>query len=970
MTALDPYLAMVHGCQALRRRAERSHGALLGALGVAAEPMPHQTANVARILGAHEIRHLIADGVGLGKTVQTLMILNALRLQTPGHRALLVVPDHLIEQWINELATRGHLAAAFLDSDGDPDAVPDDISVRLVKPSRLRQDPNLLRFGADSFDMLVVDEPQSFTVEQRDALARARPFAQFLALTATPEFGRGDMRRWFLQMLEPTRIGLGKNDDIDPLPAFQHREAAAMREVVAGTLSPALAFARDALGRRICRWSREDWPDYMPQRCYTRANVPPFGREVTLAAQARAVMASHREGREGGTDPVLLAQALHRIGRSARDAVAKVPDALILHGEENNEEDIRGDARFDALLARLAMIHRHDQQARVLIVAGDNDTVARLRRRLSLYLADSITGEEAGIASLARAGQTAGDVEDAIRRSHATLRSFAQGDDRIMLIGDWMEAGLNLHHDCSELIFYSCPWAVRSVDQLIGRLDRLRSNAGRRAERGQAQGRIGLHVITWRGSPEADVVDGLERLGVFTHPVSPATGETEARTTKLLHDLAAGHERKSALAELETLANDEVFDNALSRLARFDPYSAQAARDDHIARTAAPPLPGALLGSVEEGGRGIEESALRGWMGALNQTRLLDTRFGVRDHNEGGNKYSSTWYVDTGTRSSEDTRPIHLDVLGTNPGIGLAGFNMYRRHLSDPPRRMVARKQGTALALNFMDHGDTFHEQLCQTCISNGRAVLESGDVHQVLVEYPPGHSALVDRRPMLVTVALHEWQLVTPSRTRIEQILEIAHEGDRASLDRQFAAMLASDDRWFRLACLSRFFLSGNYIDKGVVSEEEAPTEHVVARLDPRAKEGRVICRPRARPPALSGLPNEVARQRRMVSTVAPVSMDAEAVSLRIAVLDAESAYVASDSARQAVRERARMTEDAKQGRMIESIARRIECRAEALKHFALLRRESVQSAAAPFRNQSKTTVWQLTIHPMEQIS
>ena len=38
-------------------------------------------------------RFLLADEVGLGKTVQTLMILNALRLQNPRHRALILVPD-------------------------------------------------------------------------------------------------------------------------------------------------------------------------------------------------------------------------------------------------------------------------------------------------------------------------------------------------------------------------------------------------------------------------------------------------------------------------------------------------------------------------------------------------------------------------------------------------------------------------------------------------------------------------------------------------------------------------------------------------------------------------------------------------------------------------------------------------------------------------------------------------------------
>ena len=240
---MNAYLRMAHGVQALRRRVERDY-ALLGALGVAADPLPHQMANVARILEAPELRHLLADGVGMGKTVQTLMILNALRLQDPEHRTLLVVPDHLIEQWRQELATRGHCDAAFLE--GDTPAGEADVSVRIIKPSMLRSH---LNNATENYDLLVVDEPQSLTVEQRDALARTRPFAQFLALTATPELGRPDMLQWFVTMLEPYRTATEE----DPLSVIRQDEANAAASIQS-TDEARTAFERDAFGRRICRW--------------------------------------------------------------------------------------------------------------------------------------------------------------------------------------------------------------------------------------------------------------------------------------------------------------------------------------------------------------------------------------------------------------------------------------------------------------------------------------------------------------------------------------------------------------------------------------------------------------------------------------------------------------------------------------------------------------------------------------------
>ena len=75
----DPFIDLCLGIQGARRAVEREVAGFGGALGVAAVPYPHQLANVQRVLTDSSIRHLIADEVGLGKTVQALMILNALR---------------------------------------------------------------------------------------------------------------------------------------------------------------------------------------------------------------------------------------------------------------------------------------------------------------------------------------------------------------------------------------------------------------------------------------------------------------------------------------------------------------------------------------------------------------------------------------------------------------------------------------------------------------------------------------------------------------------------------------------------------------------------------------------------------------------------------------------------------------------------------------------------------------------------
>lgn len=104
------YVELCIKIQAIRRAFEATRNPIVPALGVGARAYTHQIANVLRILTDVRIRHLLADEVGLGKTVQALMILNALRWQRPDLKALVIVPDRLVPQWRDEIMTRAHTA--------------------------------------------------------------------------------------------------------------------------------------------------------------------------------------------------------------------------------------------------------------------------------------------------------------------------------------------------------------------------------------------------------------------------------------------------------------------------------------------------------------------------------------------------------------------------------------------------------------------------------------------------------------------------------------------------------------------------------------------------------------------------------------------------------------------------------------------------------------------------------------------
>ena len=94
---------------------ERAAGAgLEGLLASSVELVPHQMNVVRRVLTDPVQRYLLADEVGLGKTIEAAAIIRQHVIDDPnGHRVVVIVPEALVGQWRDELRYRFHLGAPF-----------------------------------------------------------------------------------------------------------------------------------------------------------------------------------------------------------------------------------------------------------------------------------------------------------------------------------------------------------------------------------------------------------------------------------------------------------------------------------------------------------------------------------------------------------------------------------------------------------------------------------------------------------------------------------------------------------------------------------------------------------------------------------------------------------------------------------------------------------------------------------------
>lgn len=177
---------------------------LTGIWSAGVELHQHQIRAVRTVLTDPIQRYLLADEVGLGKTIEAGAILRQYVLDEPRtHRALVIVPPHLVDQWLGELRTRFYLGRQLGSS------------VRVVAAT----DHSAIVAADPGLGLLIIDEAHhsaamafsTATTERRayetlSQLARRTP--RLLLLSATPVLHNEDGFLAMLHLLDPTAYPL------------------------------------------------------------------------------------------------------------------------------------------------------------------------------------------------------------------------------------------------------------------------------------------------------------------------------------------------------------------------------------------------------------------------------------------------------------------------------------------------------------------------------------------------------------------------------------------------------------------------------------------------------------------------------------------------------------------------------------------------------------------------------------------
>lgn len=440
------------------------------------DELEYQKQAVDKALRELRPRLLIADAVGLGKTLEVGMILAELIRRGRGDRILVVTPKSILEQFQHEVWTRFSISLVRLDSEGVQrirQKIPAArnpftyykraiISIDTLKNGRYRH-----HLESIQWDAVVIDECHNVTnrATLNSELARVlAPRTDALILTsATPHNGKPESFAELVKLLDPTAIADSKHysrTDIEHvyLRRFKKDVAAEVGDNFAERRPPEIIHAAaTAPENAVVEELAATW-------LFNPAGAPTSGAGSTLFPWTlfKAFLSSHHalaetiRNRRKTVQSAAAADGAAKEFQRELDALANLEELVTVIDDDKS-------SKLASLVETLRAIGiGAKSNTRVVVFSERNATLAWLADRLPKLLG---LGREA--IDVLNGGLPDKTQQDMIERFGLTDAKV-----RVLLAADVGSEGVNLHRQCHHLVHFDVPWSLIRIQQRNGRIDR------------------------------------------------------------------------------------------------------------------------------------------------------------------------------------------------------------------------------------------------------------------------------------------------------------------------------------------------------------------------------------------------------------------------------------------------------------------------------------------------------------------
>ena len=447
----------------------RAAGELQAAQRASIDLLPFQLEPALALIGGHASRFLLADEVGLGKTIQAGLMLAELQHRGWCAHAIIAAPSGLRRQWADELRERFGIRAVVIDAAAIAalaDSLPLDVNPWSVEPVVITsidflKQPEVLR-GIDDvvWDAFILDEAHQATVRSRryEAAAAVASRARYVfLLSATPHTGD---ERAFREL-----CALGESGASDRLLLFRRtREQAGIPRTRRAHLLP-VAMTSDAIEmhRLLAAYAERLW---MTRDDSRRNDLQLVAMVLTKRALSSATS---------------LVKSVERRLSGLQSDTSSIESQTVLPFPELDDSD-------DPFVPAVAAFDRPEEEREVLeMLLASGRRAQRNERKLHALVRilrrvrepaivfteyrDTLDVVAACVGGMRNVSVLHGGQSQDERR--ASVAAFRGGRSDLLIATDAGSEGLNLHTSCRLVINLELPWNPMRLEQRIGRVDRI-----------------------------------------------------------------------------------------------------------------------------------------------------------------------------------------------------------------------------------------------------------------------------------------------------------------------------------------------------------------------------------------------------------------------------------------------------------------------------------------------------------------
>ena len=431
------------------------------------DPLDYQLTAVRKALSDDNLRPrvLIADAVGLGKTLEIGMILSELIRRGRGERILVVTPKHIMEQFQQELWSRFAIPLVRLDSTGIqrvrqmlpasrnpftyfPRVI---VSMDTLKSPKYRAQLEKVRW-----DAVVIDEIHNATNvgTQNNELARTlAPTTEALLLaSATPHNGDPESFKEILRLLDPTAVlpnGEIDKDAVSRLLIRRHRHS----DEVASVVGEQWAERKEPKNIPVETSAEENAVAGELEQTWIHTNANPAQDRLFPWTLVKAFLSS----------PAALGETIDNRLKRVPESDTNQRQALERLQALNAKVTRQNSNKYAALVNYLQEIGvGKGKKTRAVVFSERVATLHWLKEHLTKDLkmpAAAVAVMHGGLSD-----EEQMRLVDEFKREDSKLR--------ILITGDVASEGVNLHTLCHNLIHYDIPWSLIRIQQRNGRVDR------------------------------------------------------------------------------------------------------------------------------------------------------------------------------------------------------------------------------------------------------------------------------------------------------------------------------------------------------------------------------------------------------------------------------------------------------------------------------------------------------------------